>query len=86
MITVNADPRIEQLTVLIRQALLVLAPVATYFGWTHAAGLIAVLIGVAGSIATVIVIIMGQLHTRATVASKVALAVTPPANVKVIGQ
>lgn len=82
-ITITADPTISQLAVALRQLLLALGPVCALMGFTHLGTLLGLMGAVCGPLATVVVIIMGQLHERHGVAKQVLLAQATPDEVVV---
>lgn len=63
-IVVNANPAVDQMVVAVRQLIIVLSPIATYYGAEHLSTVLGQLSAVLGPAATVITLIMGQLHSR----------------------
>jgi hypothetical protein len=62
-VIVNANPAQENVESLVRQILLVAAGVASALGYSGVAGKFGALLGMAGPIAGLIVIVIGQLKT-----------------------
>ena len=73
-ITVNATPAPDQLTALVRQAILVAAAIATALGASHLGSEIGLAATVAGPIAGLIVIVLGQIKTRRSALKMAAMA------------
>jgi hypothetical protein len=83
-IVVDSGPGAEQLAAGIRQAILVLASIATALGYTKAAGEISAFLLVAGPLAGFIVIVAGQWKTRDSAQKKAAMAAQLPDSVAVV--
>lgn len=82
-ITVTTDPKVAQLAVGIRQLVLALGMIAGTLGYAHVGNVIGAFAMVAGPVASIVVVIMGQMHERHTVAKAVELAQALPATVTV---
>lgn len=83
-IVVDGDPGAEQLAAGMRQAILVVASIATALGYTKAAGEISAFLLVAGPLAGLIVIVLGQLKTRDSSQKKAAMAAQLPDSIAVV--
>jgi len=80
-IMVNATPTAEQVMTGVRQFILVAAAIASALGYAHAAGQISGLLSVAGPIAGLIIIVLGQLKTRQSSQTAATLARALPDSV-----
>lgn len=86
-IEVNAAPETAQWEALVRQVILIASTAATALGYTVVGGKIGMLMVIAGPLAGLIVLIIGQLHTRRAEQDKIAMAAALPDSVaKVKGQ
>lgn len=80
-IQVNSSPLPDQIASAIRQLLLVLSTAATALGAVGWAGKFNALAVIAGPLAGLIVIILGQIKTRKAAQTAAALATAAPAHV-----
>lgn len=84
-IVVSSNAESEQGTeALVRQVLLVSIPIATFFGATKVTGLLQLLLAMSGSIATLVVLVIGQIQTRLTNRQLVVTARASPDETAVV--
>lgn len=83
-IQVDAGPGKEQVTAAVRQVLLAVIPLATAAGMTQTAGALNTLLAMSGAIATVLVFVWGQLHTRKAAKTLAVVAASAPDDVAVV--
>ncbi len=83
-IVANANPTPDQIATGLRQFVLIVAPVLTTLGYAKLAGELNSLLVIVGPIATIVVFIWGQLHSRQNAKDKATLAAAAPDSVGVV--
>lgn len=82
-VVVESDPKWAQISVAVRQAVLGLGLFVTGLGASHLGSIIGLSAVFLGPLAGAVVVVMGQMHERHTVATKAMLARMSPEQVTV---